>query len=195
MSNDVLERAFEPFFTTKPQGQGTGLGLSQVYGFVRQSGGLVRIDSTPGHGTNVRLMLPLHTREVDAGNSIVPVPQASASASGTILLVDDEVGVRGPVAERLRELGYRVIEAQDGPEALGLLDRMAKIDLLITDVGLPKAMNGRQLAEAARARHPEIPVLFITGYAVTQLPSGADVISKPFDLDLLARRVQHLLPP
>jgi PAS domain S-box-containing protein len=195
MSNDVLERAFEPFFTTKPQGQGTGLGLSQVYGFVRQSGGLVRIDSTPGHGTNVRLMLPLHTREVDAGNSIVPVPQASASASGTILLVDDEVGVRGPVAERLRELGYRVIEAQDGPEALGLCERMAKIDLLITDVGLPKAMNGRQLAEAARARHPEIPVLFITGYAVTQLPSGADVISKPFDLDLLARRVQHLLPP
>jgi CheY-like chemotaxis protein len=92
-------------------------------------------------------------------------------------------------------LGYRVIEAQDGPEALGLCERMAKIDLLITDVGLPKAMNGRQLAEAARARHPEIPVLFITGYAVTQLPSGADVISKPFDLDLLARRVQHLLPP
>ncbi len=194
MSDDVLQRAFEPFFTTKPQGQGTGLGLSQVYGFVRQSGGLVQIDSAPGQGTTVHLLLPLHEGGAKPAAALLGAPQPSHAGSGTILLVDDETGVRGPIAERLRELGYRVFEAADGPDALRLLDREAGIDLLVTDVGLPKAMNGRQLAEAARARHPDIPVLFITGYTVAQLPAGADVISKPFDLDLLARRIQHLLP-
>ncbi|MBL6459614.1 response regulator, partial [Belnapia sp. T6] len=170
MPPGVLERVFEPFFTTKPQGQGTGLGLSQVYGFVRQSGGLVRIESAPGRGTTVRLFLPLHDRAAAAEQRSAPPPPQPVSR-GTVLLVDDEDAVRSPAADRLRELGYRVLEARDGPEALQML-ATSRPDLLVTDVGLPHGMNGRQVAEAARERMPGLPVLFITGYAGTALVPG-----------------------
>jgi PAS domain S-box-containing protein len=191
MPPDVLERVFDPFFTTKPQGEGTGLGLSQVYGFVRQSGGLVRIESTPGRGTTVRLLLPLH-EEMPATEVPKPAPPSRAGARATVLLVDDEDGARRPAADRLRELGYVVLEARDGPEALRVL-ASERPDLLVTDVGLPSGMNGRQVAEAARGQVPGLPVLFITGYASTLLPSGDEVIGKPFELDVLARRVETIL--
>jgi PAS domain S-box-containing protein len=191
MPPEVLERVFEPFFTTKPQGQGTGLGLSQVYGFVRQSGGMVRVESAPGQGTTVRLLLPLHDRAA-AERELEAPPPPVAGAGGTVLLVDDEEAARRPAADCLRELGLTVLEAQDGPAALRVL-AATRPDLLVSDVGLPGGMNGRQLAEAARDRRPGLPVLFITGYAGTELPPGIEVISKPFELDTLMRRVQALL--
>ena len=192
MPPEVLERAFEPFFTTKPQGQGTGLGLSQIWGFARQSGGAVRIESAPGRGTTVRLLLPLRAGAAAAGEGATNPPPPATGVSGTVLLVDDEDVVRGPAAERLRELGHAVAEARDGPEALRIL-ASSRPDLLVTDVGLPNGMNGRQVAEAARERVPGLPVLFITGYAATPLPPGMEVIGKPFELDALARRVQTIL--
>ena len=191
MPPEVMERVFEPFFTTKPQGQGTGLGLSQVWGFVRQSGGLVRIESASGAGTTVRLLLPLH--DIAAAAEVRDEPPPPQPTSGaTVLLVDDEAGVRRPAADRLRDLGHLVLEAQDGPEALRILAR-TRPDLLVTDVGLPNGMNGRQVAEAAREQQPGLPVLFITGYAGTALPPGVEVIGKPFELDTLVRRVGTLL--
>jgi PAS domain S-box-containing protein len=193
MPADVLERAFEPFFTTKPIGQGTGLGLSQVYGFVRQSGGIVRLESESGKGTTVRLCLPQQEQVNTAqGPNTAPAP-GEAQLGQAVLLVDDEDIVRAAVAERLRELGYRVLEAADGPVALRHLDGGARLDMLVTDVGLPNGLNGRQVAEAVRERCPGIPVLFITGYAGMELPPGSEVIDKPFNLDTLARRVQAAL--
>jgi PAS domain S-box-containing protein len=193
MPPEVLERAFEPFFTTKPLSQGTGLGLSQVWSFVRQSGGLVRVESAPGRGTTVRLLLPLHEhadaiREPEA----VPLAPEGAEEAGTVLLVDDEDAARQPAADRLRELGHAVLEARDGPEALRIL-ATTRPDLLVTDVGLPNGINGRQLAEAAREGVPGLPVLFITGYAGTSLPPGVEVIDKPFELDVLVQRVRAVL--
>jgi PAS domain S-box-containing protein len=193
MPPEVLERVFEPFFTTKPQGQGTGLGLSQVWSFARQSGGLVRVESTPGRGTTVRFFLPLH----EHANALerpegVPLALEESGKPGTVLLVDDEDAARQPAADRLRELGHMVLEARDGPEALCILATIHP-DLLITDVGLPNGMNGRQLAEAAREGIPGLPVLFISGYAGTSLPPGIDMIDKPFELDILVRRVRAAL--
>jgi CheY-like chemotaxis protein len=193
MPAEVMERAFEPFFTTKPLGHGTGLGLSQVYGFVRQSGGLVRLESVPGRGTTVRIRLPQHERVDVAEAPNTPLAPDEAVDAHTVLLVDDEDAAREAMAERLRELGYHVLEAADGPAALHLLDGGARADMLVTDVGLPNGMNGRQVAEAVRERRPGIPLLFITGYAGTSLPDGSEVIDKPFELDALARRVQATL--
>jgi CheY-like chemotaxis protein len=193
MPTDVVERVFEPFFTTKPLGQGTGLGLSQVYGFVRQSGGIVRLESAPGRGTTVRVCLPQHARVVMVKESGAASAPNTAEPGQAVLLVDDESLAREAAAERLRELGYRVLEAADGPAALHLLDGGARIDMLVTDVGLPNGMNGRQVAEAVRKRRPGIPLLFITGYAGSELPPGSEVIDKPFDLDILAQRVQAAL--
>lgn len=198
MDEATRARAFEPFFTTKPLGQGTGLGLSQTYGFVRQSGGFVRLDSTPGRGTTVRLYLPRHAR---AQEQHTPTPglaeSAKPGAGETVLLVEDEEGVRAIAAEHLRELGYAVLEAVDGPAALRLLHSGVQMDVLVTDVGLPGGLNGRQVAEAVRARRPGLPVLFITGYAGTALDSplspGMEVIGKPFKLDALVDRVRVLL--
>ncbi|MDB5374992.1 MAG: hypothetical protein JWP04_3634, partial [Belnapia sp.] len=189
----VVERAFEPFFTTKPLGHGTGLGLSQVYGFVRQSGGLVRLESASGKGTSVRLYLPQH-QQVEAvdGPGAAEAPE-TAGIDQAVLLVDDDDTGRQATAERLRELGYRVLEAADGPAALHLLDGGVRVDMLVTDVGLPNGMNGRQVAEAVRERRPGVPLLFITGYAGTELPPGSEVIDKPFELDTLARRIQAAL--
>jgi PAS domain S-box-containing protein len=193
MPPEVLERAFEPFFTTKPVGAGTGLGLSQIYGFAQQSGGMVRLESASGRGTTARLLLPAHNDLPFVGQpTISRIPEHSATGA-TVLLVDDEATVRATAAERLRDLGYEVMEASDGPSALRVFGGGPQLDLLITDVGLPNGMNGRQVAEAVRERSPGVPILFITGYAMTTLPPGAEVISKPFELERLATRAQELI--
>jgi PAS domain S-box-containing protein len=197
MPPDVVERAFEPFFTTKPIGQGTGLGLSQIYGFVQQSGGTVRITSEVGRGTTVNLYFP---RAVAAAQAETVALQTGTRQDGTagrtVLLVEDEPAVRATAAELLRECGYVVLEAADGPSGLAVLTAATRLDLLVTDVGLP-GLNGRQLADAARVRRPTLPVLFITGYAGEALndalPPGMAVIAKPFPLDLLATRVAAML--
>ncbi len=198
MDAATRERAFEPFFTTKPIGQGTGLGLSQLHGFVRQSDGVVRLDSAPGQGTTVRLYLPRY--EPVQGREVRPTQGAEperASVGATVLLVEDETGVRAAAAAWLRELGYQVLEAADGPETLRLLRSGARVDVLVTDVGLPGGLNGRQVADAARERRPGLPVLFITGYASSvlegQLAPGMEVIGKPFALDALAAKVRGVI--
>jgi PAS domain S-box-containing protein len=200
MTPDVIARAFDPFFTTKPIGQGTGLGLSMVYGFVRQSGGQVRIYSEVGCGTTMCLYLPRHY-----GNSseipTITAPTASARAptGKTVLIVDDEPSVRMLVTEVLEDLGYSPIEASDGPAGLRILESEAAIDLLISDVGLPGGINGRQLADAARITRPELKVLFITGYAENaiigsgHLAPGMRVLTKPFVVETLANRIQDMI--
>lgn len=199
MSEATLVRALEPFFTTKPTGQGTGLGLSQIYGFMRQSDGIVRLESALGQGTTVRLYLPRHGVIDARDESPVPGPDRADATiqEAAVLLVEDEEGVRAVAAERLRELGYQVLEVADGPAALRVLRTEARVDVLVTDVGLPGGLNGRQVADAARERRPGLPVLFITGYAgnalETQLAPGMQVIGKPFSLDTLAARVGTLL--
>ncbi|USJ27010.1 response regulator [Ensifer adhaerens] len=200
MSPDVVARAFDPFFTTKPIGQGTGLGLSMVYGFAGQSGGAVRIYSEVGKGTMICIYLPRHAAEdhssdipADAG------PAPAATGVHTILVVDDEPLVRMVAVEILEELGYEVLEASDGPSALKMLDARPTIDLLVTDVGLPNGMNGRQLADAVRVQRPGLNVLFVTGYAENavlnhgHLDHGMEVVTKPFTADVLARRVESLI--
>jgi signal transduction histidine kinase/CheY-like chemotaxis protein len=200
MDEATRARAFEPFFTTKPLGQGTGLGLSQLYGFVRQSSGVVHLDSAPGRGTTVRLCLPRQEHVRGQERSSAPeVEPEKAGAGGTVLLVEDEEGVRAMAAEYLRDLGYTVLEAGDGPAALRLLRLGSRVDLLVTDVGLPGGMNGRQIADAARERRPGLLVLFITGYAGIvldgQLAPGMEVIGKPFALDVLVAKMRAMLEP
>lgn len=204
MGADVLAHAFEPFFTTKAEGQGTGLGLSQIYGFVRQSHGGVRLDSAPGQGAMARIFLP--ACPADAAEAAPPpcpgpFPGAPAPKTWRILLVEDEESIRGPSSDALRELGYEVEVAVDGGEALGILGASdaPAFDLLLTDVGLPGGINGRQLAEAARERTPHIPVLLITGYGGdaivgrARLEPGMEILAKPFDLGVLATRVRRIL--
>lgn len=197
MTPDVLAHAFEPFFTTKPVGYGTGLGLSQIYGFVRQSGGLVRLESTAGHGTMVRLLLPRYrgTSETSPVQLVVR-GESDDGAGSVVLLVEDVTELRMVTSAALRELGYIVREAGDGPAALRLLEVPCRIDILVTDVGLP-GMNGRQLAEAARERRPTLPVLFITGFAGVALHEephmGMEVLGKPFKIEALAARVRRMV--
>jgi signal transduction histidine kinase/ActR/RegA family two-component response regulator len=200
MTSDVSARAFDPFFTTKPLGQGTGLGLSMVYGFVRQSGGQVRIYSEVGTGTTMCLYFPRHYGSPDESATSTTSATAAARRSGkTILVVDDEPSVRMLVTEVLEEHGYSGIEASDGPSGLRILESDAKIDLLITDVGLPGGLNGRQLADAARVSRPELKVLFITGYAEnaiignSQLAPGMRVLTKPFVMTSLAERIAEMI--
>ena len=201
MSEEVLERAFEPFFTTKRLGRGTGLGLSQVYGFVRQSGGFVRMESTPGEGTRVCVYLP----KIDLAADLVEERQtATRTAFATpladrprILVVEDQSEVRSQIVEALGEIGCEVLEAPDGAAGLQMAKSSASLDLLITDVGLP-VLNGRQVAEGARAAHPDLPVLFITGYADKSLDTlgvapNMEVLRKPFTLDDLIARALSLL--
>ncbi len=188
MAPEVMARAFEPFFTTKPLGRGTGLGLSQTYGFVRQSGGVVRLESAPGRGTTVRIFLPRHE----------PAPAEdlgeNEGAGDVVLLVEDEDGLRQSEAEWLRELGYRVLEAPDGAAALRLLDGGGRVDVLVADLGLPGGLDGRQVADAARGRRPGLPVLFMTGYAEAGAAvPGAETIGKPFPLEVLAERIGTVL--
>jgi len=201
MPPEIIARAFDPFFTTKPIGQGTGLGLSMVYGFAGQSGGSARIYSEQGKGTMVCLYLPRHLGEAteDAAPATEGEDVPRAHSSETILLVDDEPLIRMVGAEQLQELGYTVIEAAEAASALRILNSNRTIDLLITDVGLPGGMNGRQLADAAREQRPDLQVLFVTGYAENavlnhgHLQHGMHVMTKPFVMETFARRVRDLL--
>jgi signal transduction histidine kinase/ActR/RegA family two-component response regulator len=200
MPPDVIQRAFEPFFTTKPIGQGTGLGLSMVYGFVRQSGGQVRIYSELGDGTTMCLYLPRYYSKGAEQSPVADTRTAARAQHGqTVLVVDDEPSVRMLVTDVLEELGFDVIEAGDGPSGLKVLQSDVRVDLLITDVGLPGGLNGRQLADAARATRTNLNVLFITGYAENaiigngQLAPGMQILTKPFVVDALAARVLGML--
>ena len=200
MTPEVIARAFDPFFTTKPMGQGTGLGLSMIYGFARQSGGQVRIQSVVGQGTTMCLYLPRHDGPIDDDGQAGGSREAPRSNRGeAVLVVDDEPAVRMLVTEILGELGYAAIEASDGPEALVVLQSAARIDLLVTDVGLPGGMNGRQVADAARAARPGIPVLFITGFAENAvvgdgpLDAGMELVTKPFSMEALAARIRDMI--
>lgn len=199
MSKEVASRAFEPFFTTKGAGQGTGLGLSQVYGFVKQSSGHVNIYSELGSGTTVKVYLP-RLEKPQLSEPVVEVKARPAPRSEeSILLVEDDEEVREFVTESLGELGYRVFAAADARSALRALDAHRDIDLLFTDVGLPDGMNGRVLADEARQRRPGIKVLFTTGYAPNaifhhdRLDSGIALISKPYTQAELAARVRTIL--
>jgi CheY-like chemotaxis protein len=194
----VIERAFDPFFTTKPLGQGTGLGLSMIYGFVRQSGGQVRIYSELGQGTTMCLYLPRHQGAIDEADE--PAGEAPHPGHGeTVLVVDDEEIVRSLVVEILQEQGYVVLEAADGPAGLRILETGQRVDLLVTDVGLPGGMNGRQVADAARVQRPGLKVLFITGYAENavvgngHLDPGMEIITKPFLTSAIVNKVRDLI--
>ena len=198
MPASVIARVFEPFYTTKPIGQGTGLGLSMVYGFVKQAGGHVRIYSELGCGTTVTLYLPHDTSEGEAGPEFPPVRVGQAHTGGHILVVEDELSVREVVVSVLADLGYSYAEAGDAVAALALLDGKAHFDLMISDVGLP-GMNGRQLAEIAMDRRPGLKVLFVTGYAEQAavrnglLREGMQMITKPFVIEELANRIRSIL--
>src|ERR1700676_4979857 len=198
MSAEVAARALDPFFTTKPIGQGTGLGLSMIYGFARQSNGHVTITSRLGQGTSVKLYLPRHQGD-SAAELASTVRAAEHAATGeTVLVVEDEPVVRGVILEILHDQGYRTLEAADGPSGLRILRKDKRIDLLITDVGLP-GMNGRQLADQARETRPDLKILFITGYAESVaiadgfLQPGMEMITKPFELDVLSRRIRAMI--
>jgi CheY-like chemotaxis protein len=199
MDGATIRQAFEPFFTTKPVGRGTGLGLSQVYGFVKQSGGHVKLYSEPNVGTTVRMYLPrLHAAA--AQTPLVPPPvTAEGGRQEVVLVVEDDESVRSLSVEMLRELGYQVLEAADGPRALQILDARNDIALLFTDVVLPGGMTGAQVAARAKASHPNLQVLFTTGYARNaivhhgRLDPGVQLLTKPFAFSDLATKVRAIL--
>ncbi len=200
ISHDLLSRVFEPFFTTKPTGRGTGLGLSQVYGFVKQSGGHVRIESAPGEGTSARIYLPGHAPLPCPATQDQPTRKECESPyarrRGKTLIVEDQEEVRSQIVGTLAELGCNTIEAGDGTTGLKIIESGEQLDLLISDVGLP-GLSGLQLAEAARAAHPDLPILLITGYAgksaeTLQLGANMALLRKPFTLDELAERVRAM---
>jgi PAS domain S-box-containing protein len=199
MSPEVIAKAFDPFFTTKDVGQGTGLGLSQVYGFVKQSGGHVKIYSEPGEGTTVKIYLPrFHSDEVSQPQEAETVAPRGSN-SETVLLVEDDEDVLVYSRETLRELGYTVLEARDGASALRTLERHPEVQLLFTDVGLPGGMNGRKLSDAARQLRPNLKVLFTTGYALNaivhdgRLDPGVELITKPFTQAALGAKLRDIL--
>jgi signal transduction histidine kinase/CheY-like chemotaxis protein len=201
MAPDVIERAFDPFFTTKKVGEGTGLGLSQVFGYIRQSGGHVKIYSEPGRGTAIKLYLPRHLGGPAAAGAEERFP-ADAMPMGApehiVLVVEDEEQVRAMTVDALRELGYTVVEAANGERALERLAEMPRVDLLFTDIVMP-GMNGRELADTVRAERPATQILFTTGYtrnAVVHngmLDAGVAFLAKPFTIDQLARKVAEVL--
>ena len=200
IDKDTLEKVFEPFFTTKPMGEGTGLGLSMVYGFARQSHGHVRIYSEVGQGTMVCLYLPRHCGEVQAAETHVAADAPQLGSGGkSVLVIDDEPVIRMLVVDALEEMGFECAEAEDGPGGLTILERAERLDLLITDVGLPGGLNGRQVADRARELRPGLKVLFITGYAENaalnhgHIGPGTRVLTKPFSVSELTSRIESLL--
>jgi PAS domain S-box-containing protein len=200
MTPAIIERAFDPFFTTKPLGEGTGLGLSMVYGFVRQSGGQIRIYSEAGKGTTMCLHLPRHFGAATDSVSSETRLSSDPGEGESVLVVDDEPTIRMLIRDVLIDNGYVPLEAPDGGTALKLLQSNMRIDLLVTDVGLPGGINGRQLADAARVSRPDLKVLFITGYAANavvasgQLAPGMQVLTKPFEMEVLGARIRSLIP-
>lgn len=199
ISPDILPRIFDPFFTTKKIGEGTGLGLSMIYGFTQQSGGQIKVHSTLGVGTTVTLYFPVDT------STSTPAAKPSVDESAvepcgrneTILLVDDEAAVRQMASEFLSEIGYRVIEAVDSVSAMKQAEKLDQLDLLLTDIGLPGLMNGVSMAAEFRARYPQLKVLFITGFAggssLVAANATTRVLTKPFSLNALGQRVSSLL--
>jgi CheY-like chemotaxis protein len=199
MRPDVKAKAFDPFFTTKDVGHGTGLGLSQVYGFVKQSRGHVRIYSEVGEGTTVKIYLPRYAaRSDDAEEEILPA-LARGQGHETILVVEDDEDVRSYSTDSLRDLGYSVVEATNGRAALQILESHPEITILFTDVGLPGGMNGRQLAEEARKQRPNLKVLFTTGYARNaivhdgRLDPGVELLTKPFSQSALGEKLRDII--
>jgi len=199
MDAKTVARAFEPFFTTKPLGQGTGLGLSMIYGFAQQSEGYAKIYSEVGQGTTFKLYLPRHiseTTEAEAAEAVMPL--ALAEAGEVVLVVEDEPLVRGLIVDELTDLGYTPLEAEDGLAGLQMLQTSRKIDLLITDIGLP-GLNGREMVEAGRISRPDLKVLFMTGYAENAtlasgfLEHGMAMVTKPFAIDALASKVRAMI--
>jgi PAS domain S-box-containing protein len=197
MSAETLKKVFEPFFTTKPIGQGTGLGLSMIYGFAKQSRGHVRIESTEGEGTTFRLYLPRFKGNIET-RSDAPVREAATGSGEAVLVIEDDSAVRLIISDVLRDLGYACIEASDGQAALPMLTSNTPLDLLITDVGLP-GLNGRQIAEIARRYRPQLKILFVTGYAehatghAPFLEPGMEMVTKPFALDALALKIREMI--
>jgi CheY-like chemotaxis protein len=199
MSRETAARAFEPFFTTKPIGQGTGLGLSMIYGFARQSEGYARIYSEEGIGTTIKLYLPRHHGADTALDEVAHHDSQPTARDGeVVLVVEDEPVVRGLILEVLDDLGYQAIEASDGPSGLAILQSPRRIDLLITDIGLP-GLNGRQVADGGRVVRPDLKVLFMTGYAENAamasgfLEPGMAMVTKPFAMDLLAGKIREII--
>jgi CheY-like chemotaxis protein len=198
MTPETMAHAMEPFFTTKEAGRGTGLGLSQVYGFVKQSGGHIKLYSEPDHGTTIKIYLPRYTgpgapeRKIERST---PLPPAHGE---TVLLVEDDPDVRNFSASALTHLGYRVLEASDAPGALSMLGEHSETAVLLTDVGLP-GLSGRRLADEARRRAPNLKVLYTTGYARNAivhhgvLDASVDLLAKPFTIDGLGRKLREVL--
>jgi len=199
MAPDVIAQAFDPFFTTKPIGQGTGLGLSMIHGFVRQSGGQVRIYSEFGKGTTMCLYLPRFIGQAEEVEKDEMLTITDSVGGATVLVIDDEPTIRMLMVEVLEEAGYIVVDAGDGVAGLKILQSDIRIDLLITDIGLPGGMSGRQLAEAARARRPDLKVLFITGFAENaavghgHLDPGMQMMTKPFVMAALANKAAEMV--
>ncbi len=197
MPAEVLAKVFDPFYTTKPLGHGTGLGLSMIYGFVQQSRGHIVVESREGQGTNIRIFLPRHVGAMAA--EVVSSNTSTPTGTGeTVLVIEDDDSVRLLVMQVLEELGYQAIETADGRQAVPILESSRHLDLLISDVGLP-GLNGRQLAEIAREQRPDLPILFMTGYArqatdqAEFLDGGMEIISKPFAIEQLGRRIGEIL--
>jgi len=199
MAPEVVERAFEPFFTTKPVGAGSGLGLSQVYGFVKQSGGHIKIYSELGHGTTIRLYLPAVAQQAAAEDGAQAPSEQRRFASGNVLLVEDEENLRRAAARMLKSMGYSVFETASGPEALAYLRNGGQADLLFSDVVMPGGMTGVELAEIARSTWPDLKILLTSGYSEVLVREssnrldGVQLIGKPYRKQQLAAKIQELL--
>ena len=199
MSPEIMRHAFEPFFTTKETGKGTGLGLSMVFGFIKQSGGHVKLYSELSHGTTVKMYLPRAADAADEGQTARESAGEEPHGGGTILLVEDEALVRKSVSDQLRSLGYTVIEVENGPAALKILQSADAIDLLFTDIVMPGGMSGRELAEQAHMLRPGLKILYTSGYTQnsmvhhSRLDPGVYLLNKPYRLRELAQKVRAVL--